>query len=92
MRGLLLRSISRLRDAGMNLEMLTRRVTDKLDFKCSLWTPCVFVCCEKNVHGYVCGDNFVIKGVRREVYDFFEQLKVYTWAKSEGVPGPDPGQ
>ena len=39
---------------------------------------------------YVYGDNFVIKGVRRELYDFLEHLKFHMWAKSEGVPGPDP--
>ena len=46
--GLLLRSIYGLRDAGMNFEMLTRQVMDKLDFNCGLWTPCVFVHLEKN--------------------------------------------
>ena len=53
---------------------------------------CVFVHREKNKQAHVCGDNFVIKGVRRELYDFFEHLKVHMWAKSEGVLGPDPGQ
>ena len=75
----------------MKFEMLTRPVMDKLDFNCGLWTPCVFVHREKNMHAYVYGDNFVIKVVRRELYDF-EQLKVHMWAKSEGVFGPDPGQ
>ena len=45
-----------------------------------------------NMQAYVYGDNFVIKGVRRELHDFFQQLKVHVWAKSEGVLGPDPGQ
>ena len=91
--GLLLATqIYGLRDAGMNFEMLTRQVMDKLDFSCGLWTPCVFVHRETNMHSYVYGDNFVIKGVRRELYDFFEHLKVHMWAKSEGVSGPDPGQ
>ena len=36
--------------------------------------------------------NFVIKGVRRDLYDFYEQLKGYMWAKNEGVLAPDPGQ
>ena len=34
--GLLLRSIYGLRDAGMNFEILTRQVMDKLDFNCRL--------------------------------------------------------
>ena len=43
------------------------------------------------------GDNFVINGVRRDLYDFYEQLKRYMWAKNEawtrrraggGVPEP----
>ena len=37
------------------------------------------------------GDNFVIKGVRLELYDFFGQLKVHMWVKREGVLGPHPG-
>ena len=89
---LLLRSIYGLRDAGMNFEMLTRQVMDKLDFNCGLWTHCVFVHREKDMQAYVYGDNFVIKGVRRELYDFFEHLKFHMWAKSEGVLGPDRGQ
>ena len=72
--GLLLRSIHGLRDAGMNSEMLTRQVMDKLDFNCGLWTPCVFVHREKNMQAYVHGINFVIKGVRRELYDFFSNI------------------
>ena len=51
--------------------------------------PCVFVHREKNMQANVYGDNFMIKGGRREL---FEQLKVHTWTKSEGVLGPDPGQ
>ena len=47
---------------------------------------------EKNMQAYVYVDNFVIKGVRRELYDFFEHLKVHMWAKSEGVLRPDLGQ
>ena len=90
--GLPLRSIYGLRGAGMNFEQLTRQVMDKLGFTCGLWTPCVFVNCENNMQAFVYGDNFVIEGVRRELYDFFEQLKVHLWAKSEGVLGPDPGQ
>ena len=62
---------------------------DKLGFTCGLWTPSVFVHREKNVQAYVYRDNFVIKGVRRELYDFFEQLKVHMCAKSEGLLGPD---
>ena len=76
----------------MNFEQLTCQVMDKIGFTCGLWTPCVFVHREKNMQAYVYGDNFVIKGVRRELFDFFEQLKVHMWAKSEGVLGPDPGQ
>ena len=83
--GLLLRSIYGLRDAGMNFEQLTSQVMDKLGFACGLWTPCVFVRREKN-------DNFVTQGVRRELYDFFQQLKVHMWAKNEGALGPEPGQ
>ena len=44
------------------------------------------------MQAYVYGDNFVIKGVRRELYDFFEHLKVHMCAKSEEVLGPDPGE
>ena len=87
---LLLRSIYGLRDAGMNFEQLTRQVMDKLGFTCGLWTPCVFVHREKNMQAFVYGDNFVIKGVSRGLWDFFEQLKGHMWAKSEGVLGPDP--
>ena len=76
----------------MNFEMLTRQVMDKLDFNCGFWTPCVFVHHEKNMQAYVYGDDFVIKEVCRELYDFFEHLKVHMWVKSEGVLGPDPGQ
>ena len=76
----------------MNFEQVTRQVMDKLCFTCGLWTPCVFVHRENNMQAYVYDDNFVIKGVRRELYDFFEQLKVHRWAKSEGVLGPGPGQ
>ena len=65
---------------------------DKLGFTCGLWTPCVFVHREKNVQAYVYRDNFVIKGVRRELYDLFEQLKVHMCAKSEGLLGPDLGE
>ena len=82
--GLLLRSIYGLRDFDM------RQVMDKLDFNCGLWTLCVFVYREQNMQAYVYGDNFVIKGVRRELYDFFEHLKVHMWAKSEGVSGARP--
>ena len=39
------------------------------------------------MQAYVYGDNFVIKGVRRDLYDFFEQLKGYVWPKNEGVLG-----
>ena len=84
--GPLLRSIYGLRDAGMNFEQLTRQVVDKLGFTCGLWALCVFVHREKNMQAYVYGDNFVIEGVR-ELHDFFEQLKVHVWAKSEGVLG-----
>ena len=79
--GLLLRSVYGLRDAGMNFEQLTRQVMEKLGFTCGLWTPSVFVPREKNMQAYVNCDNFVIKGVRRELYDFFEQLKSHMWAK-----------
>ena len=65
---------------------------DKLGFTCGLRTLCVFVHREKNMPAYVYGDNFVIKGVCRELYDIFEELKVHIWAKSEGVLGPEPGQ
>ena len=58
--GLLLRSTYGLRDAGMNFEMLTRQVMDKLDFNCGLWTPCVLGHREKNMQTYVYSDNFVI--------------------------------
>ena len=47
---------------------------------------------EKNMQAHVYGDNFVIKGLRRELHDFFEKLKVHMWPKSAGVLGPDPGQ
>ena len=53
----------------MNFEQLTRQVMDKLGFTCGLWTPCVFVHREKNMQAYVYDDNFVIKGVRRELND-----------------------
>ena len=76
----------------MNFEQLTRQVMDKLGFTCGLWTPFVFVHREKNMQAFVDGDNFVIKGVRHKLCDFFEQLKGHMWAKSEGVLGPDPGQ
>ena len=33
------RSLHSLRDAGMNVEQLTRQVMDKLGFTCGLWTP-----------------------------------------------------
>ena len=45
--------------------------------------------------GFTCGlwtPCVLVQGVRRELNDFFEQLKVHMWAKSEGVLGPDPGQ
>ena len=90
--GLLLRSIYGSRDEGVNFEQLTRQVMDKLGFTWGLWTPFVFAHRERNMQAYVYGDNFGIKGVRRELYDFFEQLKVHMWAKSEGVLRPDPGQ
>ena len=44
------------------------------------------------MQAYVYRDNFVIKGVRRELYDFFEHLKFHMWAMIEGVLGPDPGR
>ena len=44
------------------------------------------------MQAYVYGANFVINGVRRELCDFFEQLKVHMWAKIEGVLRSDPGQ
>ena len=65
---------------------------DKLGSTCGLWTPCVFVHREKKMQAYVYGYDFVIKGVRRDLHDFFEQLKGYMWAKNEVVPAPDPGQ
>ena len=83
--GFLLRSIYGLRDAGVNFEQLTRQVMDKLGFTCGLWTSCVFVHRRKNMQASVYGENFVIKGVRRELYDFFEQLKVHMGARSKGV-------
>ena len=83
--GLLLRSIYGLRDAGMNFEQLTRHVMDKLGFTCGLWSPCVYVHREQNMQVFVRCDNIVIKGARRDLYDFFEQPKGHMWAKSEGV-------
>ena len=44
------------------------------------------------MQAYVYGDNFVIKGVRRDLYDFSEHRKGHMWAKNEGVLGPDPAQ
>ena len=61
----------------MNFEQLTRQVMDKLRFTCGLWTPCVFVYREENMQAHAYGDNFVTKGVGRELYDSFEQLKVH---------------
>ena len=83
--GPLLRSICGLRDSGMNFEQLTRQVMDKLGFTCGLWSRCVYMHREQNMQAYVYGDNFVIKGVRR-------QLKGHMWAKNEGALGPGPGQ
>ena len=46
----------------------------------------------KNMQAYVCVDNFFVKGVRRDLHDFLEQLKSFMWAKIEAVLGPDHGQ
>ena len=73
----------------MNFEHLTRQVMDKLG--CGLWSHCVFVHREQNLQAYVYCDNFVVKGMRRDLHDFFEQLKGHMWA-NEGVLGPDLGQ
>ena len=61
------RFLHSLRDAGMNVEQLTRQVMDKLGFTCGLWTPCVFVHREKKMQAYVYGYDFIIKGVRRDL-------------------------
>ena len=90
--GLLVRSICGLRDAGMHFGELTRQVMDKLGFTCGLWSPCVYIHHEQNMQAYGYGDNFVIKGARRDPHDFCEQLKGHMWARNEGVLGPDPGQ
>ena len=44
------------------------------------------------MQAYVYGDNFVIRGVRRDLKDFFGQLQGSKWAKNDGDLGPDPGQ
>ena len=64
--GLILRSIYGLRDAGMNLEQLTRQFMDKLGFTCGLSSPCVYLHREQNMQAYMYGDNFEIKWARRD--------------------------
>ena len=54
----------------MNFDHLTRDVVDKIGFIFGLPSPCVFSHREKNMRAYVYGDTFVVKGLRRELYDF----------------------
>ena len=91
--GFLERSLYGLRDAGQSFELfVTETMTEKLDFEAGAWSPCLFTSKSRNLLAYVYGDNFVLKGVRANLYKFFEDLKTYMWAKNEGVLGPSPSQ
>ena len=79
--GFLQRFLCGLRDAGMNFDQLTREVMDKFGFTCGCWTPCALTHREKNVQTYVYGDNFVIKGSRRELQELFQQFKTHMLAQ-----------
>ena len=88
----LLKSLYGLRDAGLSFELFTRGVMEQLGFACGVWSQCVYHNAERNMQAYIYGDNFVIKGSWKNLYQFFEDLKVHMWAKNEGVLGPDVSQ
>ena len=90
--GLLQRSFLGLRDTEWYLEQRTRIVMDKIGFTCGLWFPCVFTYRGQNMPAYVYEDNFVIKGVRRELNEYSTELKTHMLAKNEGVREPDYSQ
>ena len=58
----------------MNFEQLTRDVMDKLGCTCGLW--CQFV--------FVYQENMNPLGVRRDLYEFVNELKTHMMAKIEG--------
>ena len=44
------------------------------------------------MHAHVYVDNFVIKGLRRDVHELFDELTTHMLVKNEGVLGLDPNQ
>ena len=71
--------------------LVTQEVMYKIGFACGLWTH-VFSRIERKQQTYVYGNTFVIKGLRRELHEIFDQLMTRMLAKGEGVPGPDSSQ
>ena len=78
-------------DPGMSFGQLTREGMNRMCFTCVLGSPRVLAHREKNMQVYVYGDNFVSKGLRRELYQFFNELETRMLAKN-GVLGLDPSQ
>ena len=74
--GLLLRSLYGCRDAGQNFELFVREIMEtKMDFVCGVWCACIYRSTTRDLIAYVYGDNFVLKGSRKNNMQFFEDLK-----------------
>ena len=47
----------------------------KMDFVCGVWCACIYRSATRDLIAYIYGDNFVLKGSRKNNLQFFEDLK-----------------